>query len=77
MITPKMDRILRAVADSWETRGYGPTYREVGIALGLKSVGGMYSCVERLIHAGLLRHDRRVARSLRLTPEGESRVKSA
>ena len=61
-------RVLDAIAKHWSMFGYGPTYREIGKELGIRSTNGVSDHVKRLVRLGLVLQDYGVQRSLRLKP---------
>lgn len=58
--------IVAFVAGYWRTTGYAPSLREVGDAVGLRSVSVVHRHVGLLVDAGVLAVDPRRQRSLRL-----------
>jgi repressor LexA len=60
---------LRIIAQDVRDRGYGPSFRELGAALGVGSTNGVSEVVHRLIKRGYLTRDRG-SRTLRVTPAG-------
>jgi len=56
-LTPRQQRILEVIRESVETRGYPPSVREIGDAVGLKSPSSVHSQLATLERGGYLRRD--------------------
>jgi repressor LexA len=56
-ITPRQRRILDFIAETVRDRGYPPTVREIGEAVGLTSSSSVHSQLETLERKGLLHRD--------------------
>lgn len=56
-ITPRQHRILDFIAETIRDRGYPPTVREIGEAVGLTSSSSVHSQLENLERKGLLHRD--------------------
>jgi repressor LexA len=56
-ITPRQRRILDFIAETVRDRGYPPTVREIGEAVGLTSSSSVHSQLENLERKGLLHRD--------------------
>src|SRR6266498_3257938 len=56
-LTPRQRRILQFIADTVLDRGYPPTVREIGEAVGLTSSSSVHSQLANLERRGLLRKD--------------------
>lgn len=63
------DKIVEAVADYWETFGYGPSIRDICNATGMRTQSRMQRYIERLQTEGRLKKGADVPRSIRLTNE--------
>jgi len=59
-------QILQAIAGLTEQRGYPPTVREIGKAVGLRSSSTVHSHLDTLESAGLIVRDPELTRSIRL-----------
>jgi repressor LexA len=68
--------VLAAIHDLWEERGYAPTFREIGDRVGLAH-SAVHGYVRVLGEAGLVHDEPHIARSLRLSPAGRSRLRAA
>ncbi len=68
--------ILRWVAAWWKQYGYGPSVRELGRAFGWNSdAAAAYGHLKRLRAKGLVRWERHLPRTLRLTAAGRKERK--
>lgn len=56
-ITPRQRRILEYIQQTVRDRGYPPTVREIGEAVGLTSSSSVHAQLENLSRRGLLRKD--------------------
>jgi repressor LexA len=62
--------VCRAVVRLTEQRGYPPSVREIGRAVGLRSTSTVQSHIDTCKRRGWLLADRGIPRSIRLTEEG-------
>jgi repressor LexA len=73
-ITPRQQRILDVIAETVRDRGYPPTVREIGEAVGLTSSSSVHAQLANLERLGLLRKDPTKPRAMTLAddqrPEG-------
>src|SRR6266540_1846411 len=67
-LTPRQRRILEFIADTVLDRGYPPTVREIGEAVGLTSSSSVHSQLANLERKGLLRKDATKPRAMSLMP---------
>ena len=65
-LPPRQQQILDAIAAHWKAKGYAPSFREIADEVGIASTNGVSDHVKALVRKGLLLHDPRVARSVRL-----------
>jgi repressor LexA len=65
-ITPRQRRILDFIRDTVELRGYPPTVREIGEAVGLTSSSSVHAQLATLQRKGLLRRDPSKPRTIEL-----------
>ena len=65
MLTPRQQEVLKFIQQFDRTEGYPPTIREIGRALGIRSLRGVTVHLDALVRKGQLQRDRR-ARGLRL-----------
>jgi repressor LexA len=68
-ITPRQRRILEFIADTVLERGYPPTVREIGEAVGLTSSSSVHSQLANLERKGLLHKDPTKPRAIGLADE--------
>jgi repressor LexA len=74
-ITPRQQRILDVIAQAVRERGYPPTVREIGEAVGLTSSSSVHAQLENLERKGLLRKDATKPRAMTLSePKAEGVV---
>ena len=62
--------VLREIARSSAAKGFGPTIRDLGAALGITSTNGVNDHLKQLELKGLVAREERGSRTLRLTPAG-------
>src|SRR5438094_10292859 len=78
-LTERQARILEYIRETVRDRGYPPTVREIGEAVGLTSSSSVHSQLANLERKGLLRKDATKPRAMALAPvamheqEGETR----
>jgi repressor LexA len=68
-ITTRQQRILDVIADSVRDRGYPPTVREIGEAVGLTSSSSVHAQLANLERMGLLRKDATKPRAMSLAAD--------
>jgi len=75
-LTPRQQRILEFIAGTVRERGYPPTVREIGEAVGLTSSSSVHAQIATLERRGLLRKDPSKPRAMTLsdTPHAEGVV---
>jgi repressor LexA len=76
-LTPRQRRILEVIRDTVETRGYPPSIREMGEAVGLASSSSVSHQLRALEQKGFLRRDPNRPRALEVLLPGEERRSSA
>jgi repressor LexA len=69
-ITARQQRIVDFIADTVRERGYPPTVREIGEAVGLTSSSSVHAQLANLERRGLLRKDPTKPRAMTLAAEG-------
>ncbi len=70
-LTPRQRRILEFIAETVRERGYPPTVREIGEAVGLTSSSSVHAQLANLERRGLLRKDPTKPRAVAITrPDG-------
>lgn len=65
-LTPRQAQIVRFITDTIARRGYPPTVREIGRAVGLKSPSAVHAQLKRLEDKGILTRERAMTRAIRL-----------
>jgi repressor LexA len=68
-LTPRQKRIVEFIQETVKDRGYPPTVREIGEAVGLTSSSSVHSQLENLERKGLLRRDPTKPRAMTLADE--------
>lgn len=76
-LAPRQIETLRFIQRTLEERGYPPTYREIGQALGIHSTNGVADHVKALVKKGYLRKpEAGAARGIQLTARSSQVVDS-
>jgi repressor LexA len=75
-VTARQQRILEFIRETVQARGYPPTVREIGEAVGLTSSSSVHAQLANLERQGLLRRDASKPRAMELSGSGSSRVKA-
>ena len=73
-ITPRQQRILDFIAETVRDRGYAPTVREIGEAVGLTSSSSVHAQLENLERKGLLHKDPTKPRAMTLNEPRASSI---
>ena len=68
-LSPRQSSILSTIQSSMSERGYAPSMREIGAAVGLTSTASVKYQLEILEQKGFIRRDESKGRALELTPE--------
>ena len=68
-ITPRQQRIVDFIAETVRERGYPPTVREIGEAVGLTSSSSVHAQLANLERAGLLKKDPTKPRAMTLASD--------
>lgn len=71
-ITPRQQRILDYVQDTVRERGYPPTVREIGEAVGLTSSSSVHAQIANLEKKGFLRKDPAKPRAMTLASQSRA-----
>ncbi|WP_125775273.1 transcriptional repressor LexA [Antribacter gilvus] len=71
-LTPRQRRVLETIRHSVETRGYPPTMREIGEAVGLASPSSVKHQLMALERKGVLRRDPNRPRAMEVVEPGSS-----
>lgn len=72
-LTPRQEQILAAIQEALEERGYPPTMREIGRAVGLSSPSSVKHQLEAMEAKGVIRRDPARPRALELIEPETSR----
>lgn len=70
-LTPRQRRVLEVIRDSVERRGYPPSMREIGEAVGLTSTSSVAHQLQMLQKKGFLRRDANRPRAVEVTLPGD------
>lgn len=70
-ITGRQREILEYILDTVRRRGYPPSVREIGVAVGLSSPSTVHSHLSALVDAGLLRRDPSKPRAIEVLDGGD------
>jgi repressor LexA len=65
-LTPRQKQIYEFIRNKIETRGYGPTVREIGVAFDIQSPNGVMCHLNALVKKGLITREDRMARAIQL-----------
>jgi repressor LexA len=76
-ITTRQRRILDYIKQTVQSRGYPPTVREIGEAVGLTSSSSVHAQLANLERRGLLRRDPTKPRAMELQGSGRRRAAAA
>ena len=67
-LTTRQEAILAAITDGIRRRGYPPSIREIGDAVGLSSTSSVAHQLKQLEHLGRIRRDPYRCRTIELIP---------
>lgn len=73
-LTRNEEQVLRCIADFTARHGYPPTIRDIMDGTSYRSSSAVSGVRDRLVEKGLVRFDREVSRSLRLTGAGRMAI---
>ena len=76
-LTPRQRKVLEVIRDSVERRGYPPTIREIGEAVGLSSTSSVSHQLATLQRKGFLRRDATKPRAVDVRMPGEAAAANA
>lgn len=76
-LTDRQAEVLACIADHIRTRGFPPTRRELGAALGFTSTNAASDHLKALTHKGYIASDAMVSRGIRITAAGREALGSA
>lgn len=73
MLSEREQKVLDYLKQTIQEKGYAPSFREIGAALGIKSTSTVYKDIENLARAGYLVKDQLKKRAISIVePENES-----
>src|SRR6516165_3153265 len=75
VLTWRQRKVLQVIRDSVQRRGYPPSMREIGEAVGLTSSSSVSAAITVLQAKGYLRHDARRARTVEVRLPGQPAVR--
>ncbi|MGI6493155.1 MAG: transcriptional repressor LexA [Pelotomaculum sp.] len=73
-LTPKQAEILAMIKDNLRTKGYPPSVREIGQAVGLSSSSTVHGYLRKLEKMGYLRRDPAKPRAIEVLEQDEPKV---
>jgi repressor LexA len=76
-LSERQQGILRYIREFSDERGYPPSIRQIGQAVGISSTSVVKYNLERLERRGMIERDRRSSRGLRLAPATQALLPSA
>jgi repressor LexA len=71
----KFKKIVRFVMEYTKQNGYPPNMREIGPEIGLSSSATIHKVVKQCLRQGYIEMNPRIARSIRVSPEGKKLAK--
>ncbi len=71
-LTPRQERILETIRSAVQERGYPPSMREIGEAVGLTSTSSVKHQLQALEAKGVLRRDPNLPRAIDISMPGEA-----
>ncbi len=71
-LTTRQRQVLQQILDSVQERGYPPSVREIGEAIGLSSPSTVHSHLSALVKAGYLRRDPTKPRAIEVVDPGRA-----
>jgi len=76
MLTERQQQVLDYIKRAVETRGYPPSVREIGDAVGLSSPSSVHAQLNSLVAAGMIKKDPTKPRAIMITDESPAPVVS-
>lgn len=73
MLNPREQSVLQVIIDNVKAKGYPPSVREIGEAVGLSSSSTVHSYLKRLEQKGYLRRDPTKPRAIEVISEGKEK----
>jgi repressor LexA len=71
-LTDRQEEIYRFIREKIQTRGYGPTVREIGRQFGIRSPNGVVCHLKALEKKGLISREPHMSRAIQLATEAAS-----
>lgn len=71
-LTPRQEKIFEFIKNEVSKRGYPPSVREIGEAVGLRSSSTVHAHLEKLEQKGYIRRDPTKPRAIEITAPGHS-----
>jgi repressor LexA len=72
-LTDRQEEIYQFIREKIQTRGYGPTVREIGRQFGIRSPNGVVCHLKALEKKGLISREPHMSRAIQLATESASR----
>lgn len=76
MLTDRQQQVLDYIKKTVEVRGYPPSVREIGDAVGLSSPSSVHAQLNSLVQAGMIRKDPSKPRAIMITDESPMAVRA-
>ena len=76
MLTDRQQQVLDYIKKTVEVRGYPPSVREIGDAVGLSSPSSVHAQLNSLVQAGIIRKDPSKPRAIMITDESPMAVRA-
>ena len=70
-LTPRQAEVLKYIVQQIQLKGYPPSVREIGFAIGIKSSATVHGHLEKLEEKGFIRKDPTKSRSIEILNAGE------
>ncbi|WP_072915626.1 transcriptional repressor LexA [Desulforamulus aeronauticus] len=74
MLNPREEAVLQVIIDNVKSKGYPPSVREIGEAVGLSSSSTVHSYLKRLEQKGYLRRDPTKPRAIEVITENKLKM---
>ncbi len=74
VLNPREEAVLQVIIDNVKSKGYPPSVREIGEAVGLSSSSTVHSYLKRLEQKGYLRRDPTKPRAIEVISEDKSKT---
>lgn len=77
MLTERQQQVLDYIKTTVEDRGYPPSVREIGDAVGLSSPSSVHAQLNSLVEAGMIKKDPAKPRAIMITDEAPAPARSS